>query len=395
MGLGELGNFSAFAFVSASIVAPLGAWSVVLNAFLAWRFLHETLDGRKFLGILFCIVGGVFLVIYGPSDQTLETQLDYRKLEYLLWRPTFLIYFGLVILFLPVLIFICWYTTIGNKNVICYLIICALLGALIVIHSKCLSILLRLGIQGDRSQLLNKLCFMSLIALICLIPIQILFINRALQRFTSSQVVPGYYVLFTLSSVVSSSILFDEFHNDVLFERIPFAFGIGQTFLGVFLLNVSSSPSTSYYTSPRSTHIQELRNLQLLDSFIQFRSYAAPHDELVTGRWYRKDSDFDIQMPNLSNCTWNQNRSIVPLRSIVTLTESNITYRGNEVESVWSQTTRNETTPQDPLWKSRTTGIAFPDSTTDDVRMEAEQIRNRHRAASWRDKDWYMEDDAQ
>eukprot|EP00171_Calliarthron_tuberculosum_P016821 IDg16821t1 len=41
MAMGEVGNFAAFAFAPASLVAPLGAWSVVLSAVLAHVFLEE------------------------------------------------------------------------------------------------------------------------------------------------------------------------------------------------------------------------------------------------------------------------------------------------------------------------------------------------------------------
>jgi len=391
MGLGELGNFSAFAFVSASIVAPLGAWSVVLNAFFACWFLHESLDFRKFLGMLCCLIGGVLLVIYGPSGKVMEAQLDYRKLENLLWRPTFLIYLSFIILSLLVTIFICWYTPIGNKYVIGYVTVCALLGAIIVMSSKCLSILLRLSVQGDYDQLWNKLFLCSVISLICFIPIQILFINSALQRFTNSQVVPVYYVLFTLSSIVSCAILFNEFRDDL--QVFPFLCGIGQTFIGVFLLN-ASSPTIHYATM---TTNQELRNLQLLDSFLRFRSYlsySAPGDEFVARRWYRKDSDYDIQPARNDHYSWKQSQHpMVPLETIVSNGESNLYQRHLAGEECPDIETMNSKTNSDLILRKRTCGIALPDSTVDHVRVQAEQIRNRHRAASWADKEWFMEED--
>ncbi|GJQ11189.1 hypothetical protein GpartN1_g2980.t1 [Galdieria partita] len=411
MGLGELGNFSAFAFVSVSIVAPLGAWSVVLNAFFAVWFLHESMDVRKAVGMICCIVGGILLVVYGPSGNAMETSLDYEKLEILLRRPTFVSYSSFIILSLLVMVYVCRYTPIGNNYVIGYVTICALLGAIIVISSKCLSILLRLGIQGERTQLFNKLFLFSLLSLMCCIPIQILFINEALQRFSSSQVVPIYYVLFTLSSIISSAILFDEFHHDVLFKAIPFVVGIGQTFLGVFLLNATSSPSTLYYASPRVVRSQELRNLQLLDSYLQFRSYlgySGPVGELLTGRWNRKDSDFDMQMTMNTNSIW-KSHGMVPLHTVVSRTESNV-YRGHSIEednpsticddayteimkkNGTSRESKYNGTPIDVLFRKRSCGVTLPDSTINDVRIQAEQILHRHRAASWTDKDWYIDE---
>lgn len=44
MGLGELFNFAAYTFASASMVTPLGALSVLISAILASKFLKEGLS---------------------------------------------------------------------------------------------------------------------------------------------------------------------------------------------------------------------------------------------------------------------------------------------------------------------------------------------------------------
>lgn len=44
MGIGELANFSAYAFAPASLVTPLGALSVLVSSILASRYLNEHLN---------------------------------------------------------------------------------------------------------------------------------------------------------------------------------------------------------------------------------------------------------------------------------------------------------------------------------------------------------------
>ena len=55
--LGELGNFAAYGFTEASVVAPLGAVSVLANVFIAACWLGEGLGLREILGCGLCIVG--------------------------------------------------------------------------------------------------------------------------------------------------------------------------------------------------------------------------------------------------------------------------------------------------------------------------------------------------
>lgn len=71
--LGELGNFASYGFTEASIVAPLGAVSVLANAFIAACWLREGLGARKMLGCALCIIGGFVIVLSRPpSSVTLD-----------------------------------------------------------------------------------------------------------------------------------------------------------------------------------------------------------------------------------------------------------------------------------------------------------------------------------
>lgn len=43
--------------------------------------------------------------------------------------------------------------------------------------------------------------------------IQIKYLNRALQRFDSTEVIPTQFVLFTISAIVGSAVLYHDFDN--------------------------------------------------------------------------------------------------------------------------------------------------------------------------------------
>ena len=66
MILGEVGNFTAFGFASQTVVSPLGAVSVIMNAVLAAAFLNEKIFCRTMLGIALTLLGSITIVIFSP-----------------------------------------------------------------------------------------------------------------------------------------------------------------------------------------------------------------------------------------------------------------------------------------------------------------------------------------
>ena len=62
MGLGEAGNFLAYAFAPASVVAPLGTVALVCNAIIAPVVLKERFRVQDLIGIIVAIGGAVVVV---------------------------------------------------------------------------------------------------------------------------------------------------------------------------------------------------------------------------------------------------------------------------------------------------------------------------------------------
>lgn len=65
---------------------------------------------------------------------------------------------------------------------------------------------------------------------------QIRYVNRALQRFDSTQVIPIQFVLFTLCVILGSAILYRDFEKTTGEQAIKFVGGCLLTFFGVFLI---------------------------------------------------------------------------------------------------------------------------------------------------------------
>ena len=93
MTLGETGNFLAYAYAPATLVAPLGAITVISNCILAHYVLKEEINKRNVLGVVLAIVGAVFIVTYAPVSvlhiPSIESpHLELEKLEFPLIEST-------------------------------------------------------------------------------------------------------------------------------------------------------------------------------------------------------------------------------------------------------------------------------------------------------------------
>lgn len=65
---------------------------------------------------------------------------------------------------------------------------------------------------------------------------QVRYVNKALQRFDSTQVIPIQFVLFTLSVIIGSAVLYRDFERTTAEQAAKFIGGCLLTFFGVFLI---------------------------------------------------------------------------------------------------------------------------------------------------------------
>ena len=72
MVVGEVCNFSAYAFAPAILVTPLGALSVLIGAVLGSYFLGEQLGILGRVGCATCLIGSVVIVLHAPPDKDLK-----------------------------------------------------------------------------------------------------------------------------------------------------------------------------------------------------------------------------------------------------------------------------------------------------------------------------------
>lgn len=70
---------------------------------------------------------------------------------------------------------------------------------------------------------------------------QIMYLNRALMKFDSKIVIPTQFVLFNLSAIIGSAVLYGDFRRATLHQVVTFLYGCLATFAGVFMLTWAST----------------------------------------------------------------------------------------------------------------------------------------------------------
>lgn len=247
MGAGEVANFAAYAFAPATLVTPLGALSVLVSAILSSYFLSERLNLHGKIGCLLSVLGSTVMVIHAPKEEEIETL---NEMSHKLGDPAFVVFATLVVIVSLILIFVVG-PRHGQTNILVYITVCSVIGALSVSCVKGLGIALKELFAG-KPVLRQPLAWGLLLGLVVCVSTQINYLNRALDIFNTSIVTPIYYVFFTTSVLTCSAILFKEWQGMPVDDIIGTLSGFFTIIVGIFLLHAFKDVSFSLAGLPLS-----------------------------------------------------------------------------------------------------------------------------------------------
>ena len=125
---------------------------------------------------------------------------------------------------------------------------------------------------------------------------QIRYVNKALQRFDSTQVIPIQFVMFTLCVILGSAVLYRDFEETTAEQARKFVGGCLLTFFGVFLI-----------TSGRDHHHEDEDTLSEAEGVEETIGLA--HQD-----GYHDDDDDDYNDDNDVNTVRNPHDSVTPSR---------------------------------------------------------------------------------
>ncbi|KAJ7179840.1 DUF803-domain-containing protein [Mycena crocata] len=229
MNVGELGNFISYAWAPASVVAPLGTFALMANCVFAPLMLGERFRKRDILGILIAVIGAVTVVLASNAS---DTRLDPDALLIAISQTPFLVY-SCIYIILSVILSILSQGRIGRQFVFVDVGLCALFGGFTVLSTKAISTLLTM----EWFEMFTKWITYPTIAVLVFTGVgQIRYLNRALMRFDGKVVIPIQFVLFTMSAIVGSAILYGDFKKATFHQLVTFLYGCAATFTGVFII---------------------------------------------------------------------------------------------------------------------------------------------------------------
>ncbi|KAL4874748.1 magnesium transporter NIPA-domain-containing protein [Aspergillus karnatakaensis] len=243
MTLGETGNFMAYGFAPASIVSPLGVVALISNCVIAPFMLKEKFRQRDFWGVIIAIAGAVVVVLSAKSS---EEKIGPHDIWVMITRWEFELYLGLTAALIVVLM---WASPkYGSRTILIDVGLVGLFGGYTALSTKGVSSLL----SGTLWHIITfPITYLLAFVLISTALLQIRYINKALQRFDSTQVIPTQFVLFTLSVIIGSAILYRDFESYTAARASKFVGGCLLTFSGVYFITsgrVRDDSESSYST---------------------------------------------------------------------------------------------------------------------------------------------------
>ncbi|KAJ3675728.1 hypothetical protein LUZ60_004770 [Juncus effusus] len=229
---GEVANFAAYAFAPAILVTPLGALSIIVSAVLAHFILSEKLHIFGIVGCILCVVGSTGIVLHAPKEREIHSVKEIWRLAI---EPGFIVYTCIVVVLVVVLI-IYFAPRGGRKQMLVYIAICSLMGSLTVMSVKAAAIAIKLTFSGtNQFKYVQTWVFISVVVVCCLV--QLNYLNKALDKFNTAVVSPVYYVMFTIFTIVASTIMFKEWDSQDASNIVTELCGFVTILCGTFILH--------------------------------------------------------------------------------------------------------------------------------------------------------------
>ncbi|KAF8631243.1 hypothetical protein AX15_002572 [Amanita polypyramis BW_CC] len=320
MNIGEAGNFISYAYAPASVVAPLGTFALISNCIFAPCLLGEQFKKRDLIGILIATTGAVTVVLASNSS---ETKMDPDTLRRAVTQLPFIIYSSIYAAAALVLATLS-HGKIGQRWVFVDVGLCALFGGFTVLATKALSTLLTTEWINIFTEWIT---YPVLFVLVATGVGQIRYLNRALMKFDSKVVIPTQFVLFSLSAILGSAILYGDFKTATFYQIVAFIYGVTTTFAGVFIIAWSPNhhpedeetlddPDASHIANSTDSHhsLSRARSMPAVHGYRDIPSSQnkrnrlgmiglspAKHlllvDSCLSERWNDIASEFDVDGP--------------------------------------------------------------------------------------------------
>ncbi|KAK9369719.1 magnesium transporter NIPA-domain-containing protein [Lipomyces kononenkoae] len=330
MAIGETGNFLAYGFAPASTVSPLGVVALISNCIVAPIFFHEQFRLRDFGGVVVAIAGAVTVVLASNPE---EEFLDPRRILNAVAQLGFIIYVGVTFFLIAALSVLS--NKYGDRLIFIDIALVALFGGYTALSTKAVSSLLSYTLYLAFT---FPITYILIFVLVFTAIMQVKYLSRALQRFESTQVIPTHFVFFTISVILGSAILYQDFSGASTAQLVQFGCGCFLTFIGVYLItsnrtnesddtsktsvtNVDNSEDSDFFSSVASVNLDRSSGARTPTSFYEEDEDAQEihdADATISSRTRVHDSLFSNDETTLSGSYPIPSSETNPLLSFLT-----------------------------------------------------------------------------
>lgn len=255
--LASVFDFVALAFGPQSVIAPLGALTIVLNLFVS-PWLHGEVITKKIVIATLVIIAGAALAVATASHVNVVCGLN-GVFAYFM-SPMFA---GFVLVVLAMIVSVVLfarkaeaillefketsaeYAAVFRYHRVAYSFLAGLFGASSVVIARALGLLIMSNTRGSQLFLLRAESYALLVALIVIIFLQMYYLNKALEKFESMYCVPVFTGTFITGVAVSGGVVYQEFKDFTLLQAVLFPIGVSVCVLGVFSLAWGEDPEKS------------------------------------------------------------------------------------------------------------------------------------------------------
>uniref|UniRef100_A0A8C9THM3 NIPA like domain containing 3 n=1 Tax=Scleropages formosus TaxID=113540 RepID=A0A8C9THM3_SCLFO len=246
--LGEVAIFVSYAFAPLSLVAPLGAVSVIASSILGFVFLREKWKPKEFVrryivSFIGCALtaGGTYLfVTFGPNSH--EKLSAENIVKHVIGWPVLLYLLLEIIAFCLLLYF---YKQRNATYLVVIVLLVSLLGSVTAITVKAVSGMAVLSVQGNL-QLTYPIFYVMLVCMVATVVFQASFLSQASSLYDSSLITSVNYILSTAFAIIAGAVFYLEFNHESVLHICMFLLGCVICFLGVFLVTQNKRKTKAF-----------------------------------------------------------------------------------------------------------------------------------------------------
>lgn len=238
--LGQITEVVAQAFGTQALVASVSNVSLCTNAMIARFAFREYLSFKDFGAIGVILIGTALASFSAPKLPSGSDDYDVKKLLHLARETAYLIFFcaSLVTIAIALLLVLRLpprEKQTSNVGAYLYAILAATNGSIVVTLSSIFMKLLRNTWDGN-DQFGDSDTWFILVGFISCAALNLIFLNKGMKDYESMVMIPLYYTLNTILSVIAGLLYYDTFRE---FDRVTmpcFVCGTLLSLLGIVVL---------------------------------------------------------------------------------------------------------------------------------------------------------------